>query len=465
MQYSDSQIEKLIRDMYDGVYSASKKLPEDLYLAIADYMKKALYEGFGATLSDLEMGGIDTELLQELRTNVYMFSAAKVYQQTGAFEELVAASKNFKEYYQEATKLYNLYNKDWAKTEYNTCIGQAQTANQWAKIQKDKETFPYLRYVAVMDENTSDICRPLDGTIRPVDDEFWDQYTPLNHFNCRCIVEKIDKYEDVSLTPETTIKSYEESVGSKMQDAFKMNPGKDGYIFSPEHPYFSVRSKDKKFAQNNFDLPIPEEKYKAVNIKFNDKNTKDFTKDEVDDFLKLSGIPTNIKGEVTITATKYLEGMGHVAIEFEGDGVKMGRRLKLKDKQIENEFFKIEKDSAWKGKGAEIFKSQVDYASKKGFVKIETYAGRDAAYNGYYTWARLGYTPLEHEKQYILKTIDDFNLKNNTKVRDLGELMGIKTGQEYWKDKGFSFAGEFDLKPGSYSQTTLNNYINGKGKK
>jgi hypothetical protein len=43
-----------------------------------------------------------------------------------------------------------------------------------------------------------------------------------------------------------------------MSDVFKMNPGKDGYVFSPDHPYFTALPKaDVKLAQNNFNLKIP----------------------------------------------------------------------------------------------------------------------------------------------------------------------------------------------------------------
>jgi hypothetical protein len=42
-----------------------------------------------------------------------------------------------------------------------------------------------------------------------------------------------------------------------MQPIFKMNVGLDKVVFSDKHPYFDVEPKDKKFARNNFDLPIP----------------------------------------------------------------------------------------------------------------------------------------------------------------------------------------------------------------
>lgn len=255
MSYTDKQIKLLLEAVYAGRIT-QYELPEDLYFAIANYFKKALYEGFGGTLEDFD--GKDLELLTELRTNTYMFSAAKTFQQVGHFESLVADSKTFKEFFEEAKKVYAQYNEDWAKAEYNTAIGQAQQAAQWNQFEQDKEQFPYLRYVAVMDPNTSTICRPLNGIVAPVNSSIWNKYSPLNHFNCRCVLEKLSKYDDVKPSSATRITKVTKELDETVQPEFKMNPGKDGYIFSPAHPYFDVIKKDKPFAKRNFDLPIPE---------------------------------------------------------------------------------------------------------------------------------------------------------------------------------------------------------------
>ena len=42
-----------------------------------------------------------------------------------------------------------------------------------------------------------------------------------------------------------------------MDDMFKMNSGRDGYVFKEDHPYFDVAKGDKEFARRNFDLKIP----------------------------------------------------------------------------------------------------------------------------------------------------------------------------------------------------------------
>jgi SPP1 gp7 family putative phage head morphogenesis protein len=45
-----------------------------------------------------------------------------------------------------------------------------------------------LEYSAILDDNTTDICEELDGSTYPADSDFWSQYTPPNHFNCRSIL-------------------------------------------------------------------------------------------------------------------------------------------------------------------------------------------------------------------------------------------------------------------------------------
>jgi SPP1 gp7 family putative phage head morphogenesis protein len=256
IKYTERQINNLLEAVYEGRITTGE-LPEDLYFAIAEYLKDGLYKGFGGELT--EFGGKNLELLEDLRENIYMFSGAKTYQQVREMTELIANNETFSEFKKDALEVYDKYNVDWLRTEYNTAIGQATQARQWSDIESDKDVFPYLRYSAVMDENTSDICAPLNGVTLPVDDPLWDEYSPLNHFNCRCVLEQIDKYSDAKTTGSHRVAEIKKELDETVQPEFKMNAGKDGYIFSPEHPYFEVAKGDKGFAKQNFDLPIPKD--------------------------------------------------------------------------------------------------------------------------------------------------------------------------------------------------------------
>jgi len=256
-KYSNDQIKQLISDIYNGDVT-EYNIPEDLYFATANYFKSGLYEGFGGTLADFS--GKDLELLNELRENVYMFSAAKNFTELGQMRDLMFNSegelKTGREFAKDAAATFENFNTNYGLTERNTAIAQGRSANKWLEIQRNKDLLPYLTYQTVGEGLGCEICAPLDGLTAAVDDPIWDDITPVNHFNCECIVIQ-DEKENVTVTPDDEKNDIVDSVTDKMQDLFKMNPGKDGYIFSPDHPYFDVAPKDKAFAKENFNMPIP----------------------------------------------------------------------------------------------------------------------------------------------------------------------------------------------------------------
>lgn len=264
MIYSDRLIQSLFKGIYNGKIKP-RALPASLYFAIADYLKKAVYQGYGVSLSSLKATKMpdgfttaDKLLLTELRTNIYLFSAAKTYQQVREMSSALIDNDGkivpFKQFREKADQTYTLYNKVWLRTEYDTAIGQAQSARNWIEIEKEADIFPLLEYSAVLDKRTSDICRPLDGIIAPVNDPIWKKIAPLNHFNCRCLLLQVSEGKQTSAKVK---KSKVEETEKQMDDLFKMNPGQDKYVFSKKHPYFDVAPKDKEFAKKNFNLKIP----------------------------------------------------------------------------------------------------------------------------------------------------------------------------------------------------------------
>lgn len=246
----------LIKALIEGRIS-TKVLPQNLYFKIAEYLKEGMYEGWEGNLTST-MYASDKLLLRELRTNIYQFSAAKTYQQVREMSAVLGKGKNiatFKEAKESAKIIFKTYNETYLRTEYDTAIGQAQNARKWAEFERDAPNFDLLEYDAVLDLNTSEICRPLDGIRLPINDPFWNTHSPLNHFNCRCLLRKVS---DVLPTKKSDVAKAVKQTDPLMQDTFKMNPGKDGYIFSKKHPYFQVAPKDKGQLKMNFGLPIPE---------------------------------------------------------------------------------------------------------------------------------------------------------------------------------------------------------------
>jgi SPP1 gp7 family putative phage head morphogenesis protein len=256
-EFSDKEIEALLEGVFEGTIT-EYDLPEDLYFAIADYLKKGLYKGFGSSLTELAPDSKDFELLAELRENIYMFSAAKTYQEVKEISDWLVdeeGERRSKSEFQElGRQTFSTWNDAYGDAEYDTAIGMAENAVKWQQIEEQKDVLPILRYSAVGDENTCEICQPLDGLTAPVDDPVWDTIMPENHFRCRCLVEQLEEGETSENKDEVVAQVHEE-----MDDIFKMNPGKDKVVFTDDHPYFQVETKDKGFAEENFGLPIPKD--------------------------------------------------------------------------------------------------------------------------------------------------------------------------------------------------------------
>lgn len=256
VQFSHEYVEEFLRQMYAGEI-ATENLPESLYHGIADYLKSGLYEGFGVGEKGIAefVNTPDFALLEELRENIYMFSAAKTYQEVREISSLLTDGDRVRtrdEFNKIGRETFDKWNTDWARSEYTTAVGQASMALKWNDIDKNKDILPIL----VFSTNGSgcEECAPYNNFAAPVDDPIWDWLYPLLHFNCMCIV--LQQEEGY---PVTEGEDYDRIAAMKdnVPDVFQMNSGRDKVIFSDDHPYFDVAKKDVNFAKDNFGLPIP----------------------------------------------------------------------------------------------------------------------------------------------------------------------------------------------------------------
>ncbi len=254
--YSEKQIQAMIKGIEDGSIT-EWNLPEGYYNAMTDYLKKAVFEGFKASLETVST--LDLPVLEELLTNTYMFGAAKTFQQTKEITSLLVDKdgnvRTSREFNKLARETYDNWNNNWGVTEYNTAIAQADSSAKWQEIERQKDVMPILQYSAIGDACI--ICRPLDGLTALVDDPIWNKVAPTNHFNCKCLVKQ--RGSDVSLTknPSSIVDPVVKTMKEKKQDIFINNVGKTGQIFTSDHPYFDVAKEYREYARNNFNLPLP----------------------------------------------------------------------------------------------------------------------------------------------------------------------------------------------------------------
>lgn len=78
------------------------------------------------------------------------------------------------------------------RTIYQTNMRTSQMAGKWARLQRTKRAFPFLRYVTAGDERVREEHETWDGVILPIDHPWWDTHYPPNGFNCRCDVQAVN---------------------------------------------------------------------------------------------------------------------------------------------------------------------------------------------------------------------------------------------------------------------------------
>lgn len=251
----EKKVSKILRDIYRGKINP-KNLPKDIYFATAHHLVSGAYEGFGFDINTAK--GKKLKQLLDLRENLYLFSGAKTYQQTvdmaAQLKREDGSYKTFKEFKESVLPIYEEYNVNWLKAEYETAIGQSRMAAQWDYIESTKNILPYLTFST--DGHACPECAPYEGLTRPVDDPIWDIATPLLHFNCMCILRQSDNADELSSDNFVRGLPIDD-----IPDLFAQNVGKTSEIFTKDHPYF--QNAPKSAAKTNFNLPIPNEDQKS----------------------------------------------------------------------------------------------------------------------------------------------------------------------------------------------------------
>lgn len=244
-EWDEDEENELIRGVYDQNYTPYI-LPTFIYLATVERIKKGVF-------SALKKYDMPEKWVREMDYNVHIFSGAKTFQQVLDLNELLfvdGMKQPFSVFEDYAKSNFDLYNRNWLRTEVNMAYNQSFNARKWDVFQSRKNLFPNLRYVTVGDERVRDDHAELDGIIKPLDDPFWDTYYPQNDWGCRCTVEAVGDEEDIT---DTTLLEYVPS------ELFQTNIGKTGYIFNENHPYFNIPSAFENLQKVNFNLPMPNE--------------------------------------------------------------------------------------------------------------------------------------------------------------------------------------------------------------
>ena len=234
--FTKNQLTSLLRKFHKGQIKADQ-IPDEL---------------FNATLDKLEEGVLkvnytdrDTDLIDQLKQNVAVFSAFKSWRQSG---EILASlldekgnKRTFAEFAKEAAKIDAEYNRNWLEAEYNMAIRQARTAVQWKDFEDAASIYPNLEYKPSRSANQRDSHKTWYGLIKPISDPFWDTAMPPNGWGCKCWVQQTKSAADT-----TKVEAPEHIKG------IAGNAGKTGQVFSKDHPYMEVPKDEKKIVEKEF---------------------------------------------------------------------------------------------------------------------------------------------------------------------------------------------------------------------
>lgn len=234
-----------VRRLYDGLLAPGQ--PDiDLVRAVAQFLWGGARKAYVAAWAFDEP---DTAFLEELKQNIYVFSAFRNHQYSLAVASLMRTPdgdlKPFEQFLSDVKVLEQDYHASWLRSEYNTAVASGQMAARWREYERTAEEsgLAYLQYDAVQDDRTRPEHAVLDGATYPIDHPFWDTWYPPNGWNCRCDVLLVaGPLRELDAIPPAT-------------PGFRNNAGKTAQAFGPDHPYYEVDPAYTDAAGQLFGLP------------------------------------------------------------------------------------------------------------------------------------------------------------------------------------------------------------------
>lgn len=211
-------------------------------------IRRLISETAGVYLQALDDSSIQyeipAEMRQSLEQDIFVFSGFKTYHQLKEASELLRDSqgrvKSFNQFYQDVSAIRQKYNRNWLHAEYNFAVSSAQMASHWAEYQQDEE-MANLQYRTALDDKVRPEHAALEGVTLPMSDPFWDTAFPPNGWNCRCHVIPVLKEDFPLSNSQRAQDAFDDMTQGSKASIFRYNPGKEGVIFPPHHPYYGKR--------------------------------------------------------------------------------------------------------------------------------------------------------------------------------------------------------------------------------
>lgn len=231
----------MIKQLLNDIYGSQEPNKKALFRETFKTLYSGIIEGYGKDFPKVKFNSPDFTILNELSYNVGVFSIFKNHNQIKETVKLLKDDegnlRSKKDFITEARKLDDTYNKRYLSTEYDQAVASARMAKKWQDIQRTKDLYPNLMYVAVMDDRTRELHKQWHGIILPIDHKFWDTHYGPNDWGCRCSARRTDKPADD--------KGVDVDNMPELPKQFNFNVGKEGKVFNRSHPYFQIKAYEK----------------------------------------------------------------------------------------------------------------------------------------------------------------------------------------------------------------------------
>ena len=202
----------------------------NLFNEICDRINEAARKGF----DESEVVDPDDDFRTAILRNNEVFVAFKVHRMQNDMAKLLLDSngnlKPFEQWRKEVMPIASHQVGQWLRTEYNTAVLRAHQAADWQQFEREKDILPNLRWMPSTSVNPGKDHMVFWGTVRPIDDPFWNEHRPGDRWNCKCDLSSTD--DPVTEIPDFTKKD-------NPHPGLDNNPGKDGKLFSDTHPYIA----------------------------------------------------------------------------------------------------------------------------------------------------------------------------------------------------------------------------------
>ena len=236
-------IARALVNIYKQEFDIDHYVEENLYRETCRIFGEAVENG----MADAAMAGVpvpSADFIRELQHNTEVFSAFRVHRmQQDIAAQMVDADgqlKPFRQFVRDVSPYIEHRNRAWLQTEYDTAILRAQNAAEWKEFRAEEDVYPNLEWVPSTSPNPSADHMVYWGTVRPVNDPFWDEHKPGDRWNCKCELRQTER--DETAVPRADDKQ-------DAQPGLENNPA-DGRIFSRKHPYFPKNCTACPFAGN-----------------------------------------------------------------------------------------------------------------------------------------------------------------------------------------------------------------------